>query len=176
MALGWASEASTNKPSLNWRREWDSNPRCLATQRFSRPSDSSTLASLQLGFRASKPFLVLVLAPIKPFGRSCYHDKPRCYRHGAIPPSWFCRGSRIETVFLGAISNRGAEPGERLEPRQAEAVPPSTDRGPNLLGRPIRLGSRMPAVHTCRDGMLAALVASSEPSGRQPFTARGVFA
>src|ERR1700728_579677 len=45
-----------------WRREWDSNPRCLATQRFSRPSDSSALASLQQGFRGSKPLVVLVLA------------------------------------------------------------------------------------------------------------------
>ena len=35
------------------RREWDSNPRCLATQRFSRPSDSSALASLQLNHRIS---------------------------------------------------------------------------------------------------------------------------
>lgn len=30
-----------------WRREWDSNPRSLSGQRFSRPSDSAALAPLR---------------------------------------------------------------------------------------------------------------------------------
>ncbi len=49
------------RETSQWRREWDSNPRCLATQRFSRPSDSSALASLQLDFRVSPAFPVLIM-------------------------------------------------------------------------------------------------------------------
>ena len=33
-----------------WRRGWDSNPRSLSGQRFSRPSESATLAPLRAGF------------------------------------------------------------------------------------------------------------------------------
>jgi hypothetical protein len=34
---------------MTWRREWDSNPRRLAPQRFSRPPPSTTRPSLPLG-------------------------------------------------------------------------------------------------------------------------------
>src|SRR5258708_6070340 len=33
---------------LEWRREWDSNPRTLAGLRFSRPVQSTTLPSLRI--------------------------------------------------------------------------------------------------------------------------------
>ena len=55
-------------------------------------------------------------------------------------------------------------------------APPDTNRGPSFPGQPIRVGGRKPAAPSCRDEILAALVALFEREGKQVFTVREVYA
>jgi hypothetical protein len=42
--------SQSSKTDMTWRRGWDSNPRSLAGQRFSRPPQSTTLSPLHVTF------------------------------------------------------------------------------------------------------------------------------
>src|SRR5262249_40341856 len=84
-------------PERNWRREWDLNPRWVAPQWFSRPSDSAALASLRGAFyrqaRSAQPGV-----PRRDAKKSRNSAADSSAR---TPPStgkaWFRRGSALRS-------------------------------------------------------------------------------